>query len=319
MPGLRLSAAWWEVAGRTALAGALGCPGLAFLMLQLLNLRGGVSELRSAAPALAIACCLLAVAWQAAHGRTALAGLLLAAYGIYIAERLIGSGAPLREGKAAGIHLVASLLGLIWIVGRHVEVRRRTLLPVRAAAIGMSAVCLVAMPTAAAEIGRLLGSVLQPSPRLAPLDAGERVPAIRFTTLAGEPVSVREPGIVYVVSFWATWCAPCLLELPELAAAARRAAGDPTVRFLAVNTEELAPERIRAFLYGRGLSDLPACLDPEGTRAMVEVRSLPLTLVLEDGTVTRRFEGYRRGIGGEIEREIARLRRDRGGGSRGSR
>jgi len=297
------------VAGRTALAGALGVPGLTFLMLQLLKVLGGISGLRSALPTLVIATCLLAVAWQAAHGRTLLPGLLLAAYAATLAARLVGVGDPLRQGNAVAVHLLVAGLGIAWIAGRHAAVRRRTLLPVQAAALGLGALCLAAAPAAAAEIGRLLGSALEPPVRTTTVAVGEPVPALRFTTLAGEPVTLQAPRVVYVVSFWATWCAPCLLELPELEAVARRAAADPAVRFLAVNTEDLAPESIRAFLDQRNLTGLPACLDPEGASDGLGVRSLPLTLLVKDGRVARRFEGYRNGIGVEIETEIARLRR----------
>lgn len=309
LPGRRLSAPWWEVAGRTALAGALGLPGVTFLTLQLLNLLGGTSGFRSALPTLAVATCLVAAAWRAGRGRTLLPGLLLSAYAATLAARFVGVGDPLRQGDAVAIHLLGAVLGIVWIVGRRAGVRDRTLLPVQAAALGLSALGLAAAPAAAAEIGRLLGSAIGPPVRSTTVAVGQQVPALRFTTLAGEPVTLQAPRVVYVVSFWATWCAPCLLELPELEAVARRAAADPAVRFLAVNTEDLPPERIRAFLDQRNLAHLPACLDPEGGRDGLGVRSLPLTLLVKDGRVARRFEGYRNGIGVEIETEIARLRR----------
>ena len=75
-----------------------------------------------------------------------------------------------------------------------------------------------------------------------------------------------------------------------------------------MNAEGLAPDRIRAFLAARDLADLPACLDPEGAGDALGVHSLPLTLLVKDGRLVRRFEGYRPGIADEIEAEIAAVR-----------
>ena len=53
-----------------------------------------------------------------------------------------------------------------------------------------------------------------------------RVPAVRILDPAGRDVSLAElPGEVLVVNLWATWCAPCVAEMPTLAALQRRYQG----------------------------------------------------------------------------------------------
>jgi len=55
-----------------------------------------------------------------------------------------------------------------------------------------------------------------------PLKVGDPAPPLTVARwLNGEPVSRFEPGKVYVLEFWATWCGPCLQAMPHLEALAK--------------------------------------------------------------------------------------------------
>jgi thiol-disulfide isomerase/thioredoxin len=91
-------------------------------------------------------------------------------------------------------------------------------------------------------------------------------------------------GKAVLINFWASWCAPCQVEMPSLQALARQHGPDKMV-VLAVNFKESAPTA-RRFVQRTGL-DLPVLLDPDGVIARQwQVKVFPTTvLVAADGRV----------------------------------
>ena len=108
-----------------------------------------------------------------------------------------------------------------------------------------------------------------------------------------------------VVNFWATWCAPCLKEIPDLNALdAKRE--DLVVIGLAY--EEITPEAMRAFYIEKVKPEYPvAIVDVYNPPADFDTpRGLPFTvLVAPDGTVGHKFLGPV--TGAEIEAKISEV------------
>ena len=67
---------------------------------------------------------------------------------------------------------------------------------------------------------------------------GDKAPQVLGTTLEGEKLeSGQFRGKVLVVTFWASWCGPCMKELPMLESL-QRLAGTDKLQVVAVNTED---------------------------------------------------------------------------------
>jgi thiol-disulfide isomerase/thioredoxin len=120
----------------------------------------------------------------------------------------------------------------------------------------------------------------------------EAVPVSDFAvrSLNGEQIQLADlRGRWVVLNFWATWCAPCVAELPLLQQLAERHADQLTV--LAVNMREDEAE-VRAFVVQHNLS-LPILLEPDDqTLLEYGVQGLPLSIVVSpDGEVLQRHLG----------------------------
>ena len=124
-------------------------------------------------------------------------------------------------------------------------------------------------------------------------DADRALPTFSLDGLDGATWDAAAlEGRPTVVNFWATWCAPCVEELPAMNAAWAELEDDG-VGMLAINAGE-APETIEAFLE-RVPVDFPVLLgDAAATLPDWGVRVLPTTLVVDaDGRVVHEALGPR--------------------------
>lgn len=109
---------------------------------------------------------------------------------------------------------------------------------------------------------------------------GGPTPQLILRDLSGQPVKLADfKGKVVVVNFWATWCAPCIEEMPSLERL-REKLSLAGLEVLAVNYQEAQP-RIEAFLKKRPLK-LTILRDHDGSaRNAWGVRVFPTSFVID--------------------------------------
>jgi len=112
-----------------------------------------------------------------------------------------------------------------------------------------------------------------------PWPAGRVQPALELRDTTGRVWRLRDQtGRVVLVNFWASWCEPCVTEMPSLQALAKRQSGRVVV--LAVNFKQSLPA-IDAFVQRTGLT-LPVVADPHGALARQwGVKVFPSTVVID--------------------------------------
>ncbi len=130
----------------------------------------------------------------------------------------------------------------------------------------------------------------EPGPAAKPADIGE-VPKLAVTTLDGKPFDLADQrGQWVVVNYWATWCGPCLEEMPELSALD---AMREHITVIGLAYEDIGADELRAFLAKRPVVYLIAIVDVTAPPASFEApRGLPLTyLIGPDGKLVAQFMG----------------------------
>ena len=143
-------------------------------------------------------------------------------------------------------------------------------------------------------------STMAPAPAAPGAPAGKFVPlpAADFAAVApvdgkGQPADMSGyRGKALLVNLWATWCAPCIEELPSLGKLQQELGGE-NFQVVTIAIDERDPAKIEPFLAAHGASNLPVLIDVTRTIDKVaQVSALPTSLLVDrDGTVKAMLTG----------------------------
>lgn len=108
--------------------------------------------------------------------------------------------------------------------------------------------------------------------------ANAQEPAFTLPGLDQQPVRLADfRGRWVVVNFWATWCTPCLMEMPELEAFHK--ANYDHAMVIGVNFEELEPTKVRQFASDLSIT-FPIALSGGQPISGFDLKGLPTTFLI---------------------------------------
>lgn len=125
------------------------------------------------------------------------------------------------------------------------------------------------------------------------LRVGEPLPALELQDLGGQTVTLSSfEGRTILLNLWATWCVPCLDEMPELEELQFQY--DPTVlSVVGISIDEIPPSMVHAFLEENSITYTTLMANGEALLDALHLPpGIPHTILLDDNGLV---SGYWRG------------------------
>jgi thiol-disulfide isomerase/thioredoxin len=118
-------------------------------------------------------------------------------------------------------------------------------------------------------------------------------PDLKFSDAAGKALSLadyRRSGLI--VNVWATWCGPCIAELPTFAAIGPSLAKS-RILILPISVDLDGVKAVAPFYASHGIKTLPILLDPDSsTTEALNASGIPVTIIINAaGQLVGRLDG----------------------------
>ncbi len=122
--------------------------------------------------------------------------------------------------------------------------------------------------------------------------AGRPAPAWKLKDLDGREVSSDQfKGKVVVVDFWATWCGPCIGEIPGYIALQKKY-GPAGLAIVGISLDRRGPAHVRQFAQAKGMNYTLAMGDEAVVEAFGDIQAIPTTfLISREGRILHQKTG----------------------------
>jgi thiol-disulfide isomerase/thioredoxin len=182
--------------------------------------------------------------------------------------------------KIPGWAITAALFGVLYLTGLHTE------------AIGQVQRILLATGAFNAGIPGS-GSPGSVDPATPAATSGEEIAGsgLRMVNLAGQPVSLESlKGKVIFLNIWATWCAPCIAEMPNIQNLYKKVGSDK-IAFVMLSVDQGGLDKVKKFIDRKGFT-FPVYLAAGELPLEFDTGALPTTYIISPaGNIVKTQEG----------------------------
>lgn len=159
--------------------------------------------------------------------------------------------------------------------------------------------------------GSLQPNNIEPSPVVAVEESAiDRVPSFAFKDMSGKSHDMEDfEGQVVLINFWATWCAPCVIEFPKLIKLAQQ---NPDITIIGLSSD-IDDAKIEKFI--KKMEKIPSNfiiardVKRKITTDLFATYKLPETVIVApDGRIVKKILGDTDWNGQEIQKLLSSLK-----------
>ena len=138
------------------------------------------------------------------------------------------------------------------------------------------------------------------------------MPNIELNAISGESINLstdfNEVDKLYVFSFWATWCAPCINELEAIHKKYATWKESLNVEIIAVSIDDSRTQkRVKPFLNGKGWTYNVLLDSNQELKRALSIVNVPYTIVVKNSKIVFVSNGYSQGAEEELYIKLKEL------------
>jgi len=136
----------------------------------------------------------------------------------------------------------------------------------------------------------------------------KQLPNIMLKTLDGKSVKIQDKtskNKITVLSFWATWCAPCINELDEISDVYEDWTEETNVDFIAISIDDSRTQkRINPLINGKGWEFNILIDKNQELKRALNISIIPHIIILKNNKILYRHTGYSPGFEEQLYEKI---------------